>query len=113
MRYTLIGKNIEVTPELRDYFESKLDKLDRLIPTFSDQLVSVQATVEKNLKRNDYATALSLHFPQHTLHAEEQSRDVKTAIRSAFDEIIRQVDRFKSKLRGEHRWVAGKSEANL
>ena len=113
MRHTLIGKNIEVTPELREYFESKLEKLDRLIPTFSDQLVSLQATVEKNLKRNDYSTALSLHFPQHTLHAEEQSRDLNGAIRTAFDEIIRQVDRFKRKLRGEHRWAAGKHEVNL
>jgi putative sigma-54 modulation protein len=113
MRQTLIGKNIEVTPELREYFESKVAKLDRLIPTFSDQLVSLQATVEKNLKRNDYSTSLSLHFPQHTLHAEEQSRDLKAAIRTAFDEIIRQVDRFKSKLRGEHRWTAGKHEVNF
>jgi ribosome-associated translation inhibitor RaiA len=70
--------------------------------------VSLQATVEKNLKRNDFSTALSLHLPQHTPHAEEQSRDLKAAIRTAFDEIIRQVDRFKRKLRGEHRWAAVK-----
>jgi ribosomal subunit interface protein len=107
MRHTLIGKNIEVTPELREYFESKVAKLSRLIPTFSDQLVSLQATVEKHLRRNDYSTSLSLHLPQHTLHAEKQSRDWKGAIRAAFDEIIRQVDRFKSKLRREHRWTAG------
>jgi ribosomal subunit interface protein len=111
MRHTFIGKNIEVTPELREYFESKVAKLDRLLPTFSDQLVSLQATVEMNLKRNDYATSLSLHFPQHTLHAAEQSRDLKGAIRTAFDEIIRQVDRFKSKLRGEHRRTIAKHAA--
>jgi ribosomal subunit interface protein len=111
MRHTFIGKNIEVTPELREYFESKVAKLDRLLPTFSDQLVSLQATVEMNLKRNDYATSLSLHFPQHTLHAAEQSRDLKGAIRTAFDEIIRQVDRFKSKLRGEHRRTLAKHAA--
>jgi putative sigma-54 modulation protein len=111
MRHTLIGKNLEVTPELREYFESKLAKLNRLIPTFSDQLVSLQATIEKNLKRNDYATSLSLHLPQHTLHAAAQSHDLKGAIRTAFDEIIRQVDRFKSKLRGEHRRTAAKYQA--
>jgi putative sigma-54 modulation protein len=113
MRHTLIGKNIEITPELREYFESKVAKLSRLLPTFSDQLVALQATVERNLKRNDYATSLSLHFPRQTLHAEEQSHDLQGAIRSAFDEIIRQVNRFKSKLRGEHRWTAGKHEVNL
>lgn len=112
MRHTLIGKNLEVTPELRAYFESKVEKLDRLIPTFSDELVSLQATVEKNLKRSDYSTSLSLHFPQHTLHCEEQSRDLKGAIRTAFDELTRQVDRFKSKLRGEHRWPAARNGLN-
>jgi ribosomal subunit interface protein len=111
MRHTLIGKNIEVTPELREYFASKVAKIDRLIPTFSDQLVSLQVTVERNLKRNDYVTSLSLHFPRHTLHAAEQSRDLKGAIRTAFDEIIRQVDRFKSKLQGEHRRTVAKHEA--
>ena len=113
MRHTLIGKNIDLTPELRAYFDSRIEKLDRLIPTFSDELVSLQATVEKNLKRGDYSTSLSLHFPQQTLHAEEQSRDLKGAIRATFHELIRQVDRYKSKLRGEHRWTAGKNPGIL
>jgi putative sigma-54 modulation protein len=113
MRHTLLSKGIEVTPELTEFFESKVAKLSRLLPTFSDQLVALQATVAKNLKRNDYSMALSLHLPQQTLHAEEQNRDLKGAIRTAFDEIFRQVDRFKSKLRGEHRWTTGKHEANL
>jgi putative sigma-54 modulation protein len=112
MRYSLIGKNIEVTPDLREYFESRIEKLDRLIPSFSEDLVSLQATVEMNLKRGDFSTSLSIHFPQHTLHAEEESRDVKGAIRAAFDELIRQVDRFKSKLRREHRWASAKNAIN-
>jgi ribosome-associated translation inhibitor RaiA len=70
---------------------------------------SIEArSVLRYLKRVNYSTSLSLHFPQQTLHAEEQSRDVKGAIRLAFDEVIRQVDRFKSKLRGERRWSATK-----
>jgi ribosome hibernation promoting factor len=113
MRYTLLSKGVELTPELREYFESKVAKLSRLLSTFSDQLVSLQATVPKNLKRNDYSMSLSLHLPQQTLHAEEQNRDLKGAIRMAFDEIFRQVDRFKSKLRREHRWTTGKHEVNL
>jgi ribosomal subunit interface protein len=113
MRHTFIGKNVEIAPELHEYFESKLEKLDRLIPTFSDQLVSLQATVEKNLKRNDYSTTFSLHLPQHTFHAEGQSRDLKAAIRTTFADIIRQVDRFKSKLRREHRWAVDRHEVNL
>jgi len=112
MRHTLIAKNIEVTTELREYFASKVDKLDRLIPTFADDLVSLQGTLEKNMKRGDYSTSLSLHFPQHTLHAEEQNRDVKAAIRSAVDALLRQLDRFKSKLRRAHRWSVAKDLAH-
>ena len=108
MRHTLIGKHIDLTPEERAFFDSKIEKLDRLIPTFSDELVSLQATVEKHLKRGDYSTSLSLHFPQQTLHAQEQSRDLRGAIRASVDELIRQVDRYKSKLRREHRWTAAK-----
>jgi ribosomal subunit interface protein len=113
MRHTLIGKNVEVTADLRAYFESKINKLDRLIPTFADDLVSLQATLERNVKRGDYFTSLSLHFPQYTLHAEAQSREVTGAIRSAFAELLRQMDRFKSKLRGEHRWSPNKYTAPL
>jgi ribosomal subunit interface protein len=113
MRYSLIGKNVEVTPELREFFEARLEKLDRLIPTFSEDLVSLHAGVEMNLKRGDFSASLNIHFPQHTLHAEEQSRDVKGAMRAAFEELTRQVDRFKSKLRGEHRWTSAKNSTNL
>ena len=108
MRHTLICKNVEDTPDLRAYFAAKVEKLDRLTPTFSDELVSLQASLEKNLKRGDYAVSLSIHFPQHTFHAAEQTRDLKGTIRAAFDELIRQVERYKSKLRGEHRWPAGR-----
>ncbi|MGH8059132.1 MAG: HPF/RaiA family ribosome-associated protein [Candidatus Entotheonellia bacterium] len=110
MRHTLLCKNLEPTPEVRAYVESQLEKLDRLTPTFSDELVSLQATIEQHLKRGDYSTSLSLHLPHYTLHAEEQSREVKGAVRGAFDELIRQLDRYKSRLRGEHRWVAGRLE---
>ncbi len=112
-RHILIGKNLEITPEFREYFQSKLEKLDRLLPTFSDQLVSLQATVEKNLKCNEYSTTFSLHLTQGTLHAEGQSRDLKAEVCTAFDGIIQQVDRLKSKLRGEHRWAAGRPEVNF
>jgi ribosome hibernation promoting factor len=113
MRYSLIGKNIEVTPELREYFESRLEKLDRLTPTFSEDLISLQATVEQNLKRGDFSMSLSLHLPRYTLHAEDRSRELKGAVRTAFDDLIRQVGRFKSKLRGEHRWASEKHATTL
>jgi len=112
MRHTVIVKNVEDTPDLRAYFGAKLAKLDRLTPTFSDELVSLQATLELHLKRGHYSTSLSIHFPHQTLHASEQARDVKGSIRAAFAELIRQVDRYKRKLRGEHRWPMGKSAAN-
>jgi ribosomal subunit interface protein len=112
MRYTLNGKNIEMTPELRQYFESRIEKLDRLIPTFSEELVSLQGSIEQNMKRNDFSTSLALHFPQYTLHAAEQSQDVKRAMRAAFEDLIRQIDRFKRKLRGEHRWTSEKHVTN-
>ena len=112
MRHTLIGKNIELTPDVREYVQSRIDKLHRLIPTFADDLVSLQATLEKNLKRGDHSTSLSLHFPQYTLHAEEQSRDLQGAVRAAFDELIRQVDRFKDKLRGGRRQSSAKHSIN-
>lgn len=113
MRHTLIGKNLEMTPDVQEYLAVKLDKLDRLIPTFADDLVSLQITLEKNLKRGDYSTSLNLHFPQYTLHAEEQSRDLKGAMRLAFDELIRQVGRFKSRLRGEHHRASTKYSMSL
>lgn len=113
MRRTLIGKNLEMTPDVRELLAVKLDKLDRLIPTFADDLVSLQVTLEKNLKCGDYSTSLSLHFPQYTLHAEEQSRDLKGAMRLAFAELTRQVGRFKSRLRGEPRRAPNKYSMSL
>jgi hypothetical protein len=47
MRHTLIGKNVEPTPELQECFEFRVARLHGLILTFSSQLVPHQGIFAK------------------------------------------------------------------
>jgi hypothetical protein len=48
IRHTLIGKNVEPTPELQEYFEFRVATLHGLILTFSSQLVPHRGRFEKS-----------------------------------------------------------------
>jgi hypothetical protein len=107
MHHTLIGKNVEPTPELQEYFEFRSRDTSRTHSHLFQPTRAAPGNVRKNLLCNDDWTCLGLHFPQHTPHVEERSLDLKDTIRRAFDQIIRLVGHFTSKLRGEHRCIAG------
>jgi hypothetical protein len=47
MRHTLIGKDVEPTPELQECFEFRVARLHGLILTFSSQLVPHQGIFAK------------------------------------------------------------------
>jgi putative sigma-54 modulation protein len=102
MQLIVQGKNIQVTDRLREYVETKVDRLDRYLPTITDARMELAS--EQTRKHGDRQIAqLTVHSKGMMLRAEERSGDIFTSVDMVMDKMKRQIDRYKSKRRGRLR----------
>lgn len=96
MQINLTGHHIDITPALRDYVTSKLDRIDRHFDNISH--LHVVLTVEK-LRQKAEAT---LHVSGADLFADAEDENMYAAIDALADKLNRQVRKHKEK-HADHR----------
>lgn len=100
LNFNIRGENIEVTPAIREYVETKIEKIDRY---FNEELNS---TANVNLKvYNDKQTKVEVTIPMKnlTLRAEERHTDMYAAIDLIVDKLERQIRKHKTKVNRKFR----------
>ena len=97
MQISLTGHHVEVTPALKDYATSKMERLERHFDHVTD--VHVILSVEK-VRHTAEAT---LHLNGGTLFADATHDDMYAAIDALVDKLDRQVKKHKEKLTDHHR----------
>ena len=85
MRYTITGRNIEVTQGLKDAVEEKLAKLDRY---FADDTL---AKVSLSVQRADQKIEITIPTKLGLIRAEETTTDMYSSIDLAIDLIEKQI----------------------
>jgi putative sigma-54 modulation protein len=106
MRLQVKGKNVEVTPAIRDYTERKLAKLAKQL---ADQ---TQVEVELSEQRNpsiaeSHVAEATIFTKGPTLRAREASPDMKASIDQLAEKLERQVKRYRERRIVEPRRHAG------
>jgi len=102
MQLIVQGKNIQVTDRLREYVETKVNRLDRYLPTITDARMDLAS--ERTRKHGDRQIAqLTVYSKGMMLRAEERSGDIFTSVDMVMDKMKRQIDRYKSKRRARFR----------
>ncbi len=91
MNLSISGHHLEVTPALRDYVTSKLERIRRHFDQVID--VGVCLSVEKLQQKAE----ITLHVRGKDLHAEAIDDDLYAAIDALVDKLDRQVLKYKDK----------------
>ena len=108
MNLTISGHHLEVTPAMRGYVMSKLDRVTRHF----DQVVDVRVllTVD-NMKEKEkrQRAECTLHVKGRDLFAESSHADLYAAVDELADKLDRQVGRHKTKVQ-DHGHVSVKRE---
>jgi putative sigma-54 modulation protein len=102
MQVIIQGRNVEVTDRLREYVESKVEKLDRYLPTITEARMELSTEQTRSMEDRQVAQ-LTLHIKGVLLRSEERSSDMFTSVDNVMDKIKRQIDRYKSKRRSRYR----------
>ena len=97
MQINLSGHHIEVSPALRDYVNSKLQRLERHIDNVTN--AHVVLSIDK-LQQKAEAT---LHISGASVFADAVHEDMYAAIDALADKLDRQIKRHKEKRTQHHR----------
>lgn len=92
MRFTITGRNIEVTSGLRDAVEDKLGKLNRFFAPATEAIVRL--SVQKEMQKIE----VTIPLKGHIIRAEESSTDMYVSIDLVEEILERQLKKYKNKL---------------
>jgi len=99
------GKNIQVTPALRDYVEKRLGKLDR----FLDNLGEAVATLV--VEGDSHKIEVTLPVNGMLLRGEEATGEMYSSVDLVVEKMERQIERYKGKInRRSNRGIADLAE---
>lgn len=105
MRFTITGRNIEVTQGLREAVEDKLGKLDRFFAPATEAVVRL--SVQKDIQKIE----VTIPVKGHIIRAEESSSDMYVSIDLVEEILERQLKKYKNKLIDKKQSAPSFSEA--
>ncbi len=101
MNLSINGHHLEVTPALRTYVTTKLDRIARHFDQVVDVrvLLTVDNQTEKALRQKAECT---IHIKGKDIFAESSHADLYAAVDELADKLDRQVLRHKRKMKDHH-----------
>lgn len=103
MKTAYKSRNGGVPETLKQYAERKVAKIEKLFPR------AEKIELGYGQERGQYIIEISVEAAGAMLRSQERSSDLHAALDSAFDKVERQIKRFRTRIRDEHR----KSETEI
>ena len=105
MRYTITGRNIEVTPGLKAAVEKKIGKLEHFFTPDTEVIVALSA------QKDQQKIEVTIPVKGNTIRAEESSTDMYVSIDLVEEIIERQLKKYKNKIVDKQQAAASFSKA--
>ncbi|RCW43814.1 MULTISPECIES: ribosome hibernation-promoting factor, HPF/YfiA family [unclassified Halanaerobium] len=103
MKIMTYGKNIDVTPSLKEHAEEKVRKLDKY---FNGEPMEVQISME--VERERHIVEVTAYVKGLILRGEEATGDMYASIDGVVDKLERQLRKYKTKI--HDRYIERKQE---
>ncbi len=110
MNLTISGHHLEVTPSLREYVRTKLDRVTRHFEQVV--VINVLLTVDNQKEKDRRQRAeVTVHVKGKDIFVESAHEDLYAAIDQLMDKLDRQVIRHKAKVQDHHHASPKRQEA--
>lgn len=97
MRYIILGRNVEMTDNLKEKISSKLDRISKLFDE------DVEAKVSVGQEKLLYKVEVTIPIVKRTLRAEVKNQELMAAVDLVVDVVEKQMVKYKNKLRVKSR----------
>lgn len=101
MNLTISGHHLELTPAIREYVQTKLERIWRHFDHVID--IAVILSVDKHPEKEKRQRAeITLRVRGKDLHVESNAHDLYAAIDTLIDKLDRQVIKYKTRIQDHH-----------
>ena len=97
MRYTVTGKNIEITESLKDIAIQKISKLEKFFTA------EATANIKMSVERKEQKIEVTIPIKGSVIRAEEHDETMYAAIDLVVDKLERQLVKHRQKISDRHR----------
>lgn len=98
MEVMIRTRNVELTPQLKDYVEKKVERLDRYLPGIEEVRMELSNEHRRQTNTRPAAQLTLRHRRGRVLRAEDKrQKDLFAAVDSVLDKMYRQIRSFKGK----------------
>jgi putative sigma-54 modulation protein len=112
VQISIHGRDLSITPKLREYVEKKVSKLDHYLPSIAEAREDLAEVASARSASDRHVAQLTVHGPGMVLRAEERQDDLFSAVDAVMEKMHRQIERYKGKhMRGRGDGVGAEAVA--
>jgi DNA-directed RNA polymerase specialized sigma24 family protein len=103
-----VSYRVHKTPSVEKDIQHQIEKLGKRLQVFRPELVHLKGVVEELSAREGSSVSLNLRLPSGQLAVQASAPTAAAAVRSAFEDLLEQVNKHKEILRSSHKWQRGR-----
>jgi DNA-directed RNA polymerase specialized sigma24 family protein/ribosome-associated translation inhibitor RaiA len=103
-----VSYRLHKVPAVEKDIQHQIEKLQKRLQIFRPELVHLKGVVEEISAREGISVSLNLRLPSGQMAAQTSAPTAAAAVKSAFEDLLQQVNKHKDLLRSSHKWQRGK-----
>ena len=107
-----ISYRLHKTPAAEKDIQHQIEKLQKRLQVFRPELVHLKGMVEEVSAREGTSVSLNLRLPSGQMAAQTKAPTAAAAVKSAFEDLLQQVNKHKELLRSTHKWARRQKDAS-
>jgi len=100
------------TPAVEKDIQHQVEKLRKRLQVFRPELIHLKGMVEEISAREGTSVSLNLRLPSGQMAVQAKASTAAAAVKSAFEDLLQQVNKHKELLRSSHKWPRRQHEAS-
>src|ERR1700719_1392492 len=99
-----VSYRLPKTPSIEKDVQHQIEKLRKRLQVFRPELIHLKGLVEENSPREGASVSLNLRLPSGQMAVQAKASTAAAAVKSAFEDLLQQVNKHKALLRSSHKW---------
>jgi RNA polymerase sigma factor (sigma-70 family) len=103
-----ISYRLHKIPAVEKDIQHQIEKLQKRLQVFRPELIHLKGVVEEISPREGTSVSLNLRLPSGQMAVQASAPTAAAAVKSAFEDLLQQVNKHKEILRASHKWQRGR-----
>lgn len=106
-----VSYRLHKIPAVEKDIQHQIEKLQKRLQVFRPELIHLKGVIEEVSAREGTSVSLNLRLPSGQMAVQTKASTASAAVKSAFEDLLQQVNKHKDLLRSSHKWQRRRNHA--